>query len=101
MGSDMENNKPNSELRDKMLVFVNNDWHRTYVASIHTINLPDGTKLFSAKCKMRDFSIVGTAKNKLRLSMYMDDLATIIEEYTSPKLPYGIPMVLDTICCLN
>jgi hypothetical protein len=97
----MENSRQNSRLRDKMLVFVNNDWHRSYVASINTISMPDGTKMYSAKCKMKDSSIVGTAENKLRLSMCMDDLATIIEEYTSPNLPFGIPLVADIICCLN
>jgi len=101
MGENMENNKSKFRIREKMLVFVNNDWHRTYVASIHTINQSDGTKMYSAKCKMKDSYIVGTAKNKIRLSMCMDDLATIIEEYTSPKLPYGIPLVMDIICCQN
>ena len=101
MGENMKNNKSKFRIKEKMLVFVNNDWHRHYVASIHTINASDGTKKYSAKCELKDSSIVGTAKNKIQLSMYMDELATIIEEYTSPKLPYGAPLVMDLICCLN
>ena len=101
MGENMENKKSKFRIKERMLVFVNNDWHRSYVANINRINTSDGSIMYSAKCRMKDSSIISTAKDKTQLSMRMDELATIIEEYTSPKLPYGIPLVADIICCLN
>lgn len=101
MGENMENKKSKFRIKEKMLVFVNNDWHRSYVASINRIDTSDGSITYSAKCKMKDSSIVSTAINKTQLSMRMDELATIIEEYTSPKLPYGVTLVADIVCCLN
>ena len=101
MSGNMEYKKPKFRMREQILVIVNKDWHRTYVASIQTINVPDGTKRYSAKCKLKESSIVGIANDKDQLSRCMDELATIIEEYTSRKLPFGIPLVMDIICCLN
>jgi hypothetical protein len=101
MGENMENKKSKFRIKEKMLVFVNNDWHRSYVASINRMIKSDGTIIYSAKCKMKDFSIVSAAKNKTQLSMRMDELATVIEEYTSPKLPFGVSLIADIICCVN
>jgi len=101
MGENRENKNPKFRIREQMLVIVNKDWHRTYVASIHTIKGHDGRKKYSAKCKLKESSIVGIAYDKDQLSRCMDELATIIEEYTSRKLPFGIPLVLDIIFGLN
>ena len=97
----MENKKPDFRIKEKMLVVVNHDWDRTYIASIHPRREQDGRKKYAATCEMNGYSIISVAENKPRLSMGMDELATIIEEYTSTKLPYGIPLVMDIICCLN
>ncbi len=101
MGENRENKNPNFKFRDKMLVIVNKDWHRIYVASIHTIKGHDERKKYSAKCKLKESSIMCNANDKDQLSRCMDELATIIEEYTSRNLPFGIPLVLDIIFGLN
>ncbi len=101
MAENMENKKPRHRINDRMLVIVNNDWTRNYSASIHSINRPDGKKEYSAKCKLKDCIALCKATDKNELSRRMDQLATVIEEYTSRKLPYGIPLVMDIICGLN
>lgn len=101
MGEDMLNRNPKFGIRERMLVIVNNDWHRTYVASVKSIKEVDGKTTYSATCKMKESTIVGIAKSKTEMSPCMDELATIIEEYTSRKLSTGVTLSKEIHCAIN
>lgn len=102
MGEYKGNKNQRYHFKERMMVVVNRDWSRTYVASINTFYEPDGAKTFSAKCRLKDVAIVSDKKSDLEeLSINMNELATIIEEYTSRKLPYGERLVKDIICGFN
>jgi hypothetical protein len=99
--SEKQNKKSKFELTEQMLVIVNKDWSRTYVASIRTIEAEEGIKRFSAKCELKYSSIVTIASDKNQLSTNMDEMATIIEDCVSGENPVDTPVIAGTNCCLN
>lgn len=101
MGENMENNRPRYGVSERILVIVNKDWFRTYMAFVSIFKDADGRKKYTATCKLKDSTIVGIADSNDEMSDRMDELATIIEEYTSPKLPTGVKLSKDLHCALN
>lgn len=101
MSDQKDNRKSKFELTDQMIVIVNRDWSRTYIASVQITKTALGNKKYSAKCDLKNLSIVCSALNKTRLSMQMDEMATIIEDCFSGELPAEIPVIAGTNCCLN
>lgn len=89
MGENRENKRSKFELTEQMLVIVDKDWSRTYVATIQTIEANEGTLKYAAKCTLKNASIVGIASDKNQLSTNMDELATIVEDrfYSEETLP--------------
>ena len=97
----MNNKKWKFEVTEQMLVIVNRDWSRTYVASIHTQLSHDGDKIYSAKCDLRNSSIVCFASDKNQLSNKMDELATLIEDRISLQVPENNPVIGGSQCSMN
>lgn len=87
--------------RDELLVVVNHDYRRTYRAFMQSIFEADGTIRHTAVCQMKGITIVGVSSRRSRLSDRMNELATVIEEYTSPKLPTGVALGPDLHCAVN
>ena len=101
MSENKFNKKSRFELAEQMMVIVNRDWSRTYIASIQITATKDGKKNFSGKCDLRNSSIISTASNKSQLSTYMDEMATLIEDRIPTMIPADIPVISGTTCCLN
>lgn len=101
MGERKENKKSKFGISEKMLVIVNKDWSRTYVATIQAINAEEGSQKFSAKCDMKNSSIIGSATNKNQLSNNMDEMATIIEDCILDDTPARTPKIAGISYCLN
>ncbi len=101
MSENKFNRKSKFELAEQMMVIVNRDWSRTYVASVQITNSREGFRTFSAKCDLKNSSIVSTASNKSQLSTYMDEMATLIEDRISKEIPAETPVIAGTNCCLN
>lgn len=95
------NKKSKFELAEQMMVIVNRDWSRTYIASIKITATDKGTRKFSGKCDLRNNSIISAADNKSQLSTCMDEMATLIEDRISKTLPDDTPIIAGTVCCLN
>ncbi|MBN2524314.1 MAG: hypothetical protein JXB24_13665 [Bacteroidales bacterium] len=96
MCDNMENKKRRSGLKEQMLVIVNMDWNRAYVASINALRKHNDKIQYSAKCKLTDSFIVGIARNKKQLSKCMNDMATLVEEYMPGKLPADTYLIAGT-----
>lgn len=101
MSENKQNKKSKFELNEQMLVIVNKDWSRTYVASIKLINAREGLRKYFAKCEMKNSSIVCTARDKNQLSTYMDELATIIEDCVSGETLAESPVIAGIKFVLN
>jgi hypothetical protein len=101
MSENRENKKSKFEITEHMLVIVNKDWNRTYVATIQILNSDEGIRNYSAKCELKNSSIVGMAGDKNQLSTNMDEMATIIEDCISGETPGETPVIAGTNCCLN
>ena len=101
MSEHRDNKRSKFEITEQMLVIVNKDWTRTYVASIQILDADQDIKKYSAKCKLKNSSIVGIARDKNQLSTNMDEMATIIEDCISGEPPAGTPTVAGLSYCLN
>ena len=101
MSENKDNKRSKFELAEQMMVIVNKDWSRTYIAAIQIINTIEGNKKFSGKCDLKNSSIISTACNKNQLSTYMDEMATIVEDFISTENPSETPVIAGTNCCLN
>lgn len=78
---------------EKMLVIVDKDWSRTYAATVNTFISKEEGNTYSAKCEIKNASIISAAESKYRLSENMDELATIIEDRLSREIPSGTTRV--------
>lgn len=101
MGNNMENKRHRSGLKEQMLVIVNQDWTRAYVASIDTMKTDDLRIHYTAKCKLENAVIVSTAKNKDKLSQCMNELATLSEDYILGESPAGTFLIAGINWCPN
>lgn len=89
MDKNRNDKESKSRIQEKMLVIVNRDWSRTYAATVNTFSSEGGDDSYSARCDMKNTSIISAAENKFRLSENMDELATIIEDRMSRETPKG------------
>ena len=101
MSEHSDNKRSKFEITEQMLVIVNKDWTRTYVASIQILDTDQYNRKYSAKCKLKNTEIVSLARNKSQLSNNMDEMATIIEDCISGEIPAGTPTIAGLNYCLN
>ena len=101
MGEKKDNKRSKLGLSEKILVIVNKDWSRTYVATIQAINAEKGPEKYAAKCDMKHSSIIGSASNKNQLSTNMDEMATIVEDCIPVNTDSVNPKIAGISYCPN
>jgi hypothetical protein len=101
MSKNMNSKKSRPDLTDVMMVIVNREWWRAYVASIKIVNTEKGIKKYAAKCELKNTAIISSAYDKSQLSTNMDELATISEDRISREIPAGTPVIAGANYFLN
>jgi hypothetical protein len=102
MGENKENKKSRFKFTESMLVMVNRDFNRSYAAIIRLVDPTKSMRNFTAKCKLRNSTIISSASDKTCLSTNMDELATIVEDrFFSGDTPPGSFKVAGLISIPN